>query len=62
MLRCIAVDDFSNNQKERNDWQDQMIRQKVEEWKNTDLIPQIAHDRGISGVISAQWSLEKQLD
>ena len=29
---------------------------------NPDLTPRIAHDRGVSGVISAQWPLEKPLD
>ena len=29
---------------------------------NADLTPRIAQDRGVSGVISAQWSLEKPLD
>ena len=38
------------------------MRQKVEDWKNADLTPRITHDRGVSGVISAQWSLEKPLD
>ena len=32
-----------------------MTFQKVEEWKNADPTPRIAQDRGVSGVISAQW-------
>ena len=34
---------------------------EVEEWKNADLTPRIAYGRGVSGVISAQRSLEQPL-